>query len=223
MRNLAAFTKIILAVLISIASFLTSSLTLLTILLAAEYAAVCFVSKRAAAAKALSVLFLFSVVLFGIQMLFGSSMELSLLSAQRMAIMANSMVLLLFFTKTQQLTAALVRQCHLSYNYAFMVTAIFRFVPDLLAESRCVAEAQACRGYRSSGSPLRRLAGYTLLIKPMVFRAIARSENMAESLDMRGFRETGDRTFMAETRMRGQDYAVLILFVAVFTGLLQLV
>ena len=223
MRNLAAFTKIILAVLISAASFVTNSIILLTILLAAEYAAVFFASKRAAAAKAMSVLLLFSAVLFGIQMLFGTSIELSLLSAERMAIMANSMVLLLFLTKTQQLTAALVRQCHLSYNYAFMVTAIFRFVPDLLAESRCVAEAQACRGYRSSGSPLRRLAGYTLLIKPMVFRAIARSENMAESLDMRGFRETGDRTFMAETRMRGQDYAVLILFVAVFTGLLQLV
>ena len=223
MRNLAAFTKILLAILISIASFVTNSLIMLTILLAAEYAAVFFVQRRAAAAKALSILFLFSIVLFGIQLLFGASMELSVLSAQRMAIMANSMVLLLFLTKTQQLTAALVRQCHLSYNYAFMVTAIFRFYPDLLAESHCVAEAQACRGYRSSGSPLRRLAGYTLLIKPMVFRAIARSENMAESLDMRGFSEAGQRTFMTETRMKGQDYAVLVLFAAVFAGLLQLV
>jgi energy-coupling factor transport system permease protein len=221
MHNLAAFTKIILAVLISIASFLTSDLMLLAILLLAEYAAIFFVSKRAAATKALALLFLFSVVLFGIQLLFGSSLELSLLSAQRMAIMANSMVLLLFLTRTQELTAALVRQCHLSYNYAFMVTAIFRFVPDLLAESRCVSEAQACRGYRSSGSPLHRLVGYTLLIKPMVFRAIARSENMAESLDMRGFSEVGKRTFMAETKMQGRDYAVLVLFVAAFIGLLQ--
>lgn len=222
MHKLAAFTKILLAIMISIVSFLTMHPIALFAFLGIEYMAVFFVEKKAAAFKALSLLLFFSVILFGIQLLFGSSLDLSVISAQRMAIMANSMVLLLFSTKTQQLTAALVKQCRLSYNYAFMVTAIFRFVPDLLAESRSVSEAQACRGYQSHGSPLKRLVGYTMLIKPMVFRAIARSESMAESLEMRGFVGNGERTFMSETHMDSRDYTILSGFIVVSWAVLHI-
>lgn len=221
MRDLAAFTKILLALMVSINSFLTTEPLVLAVFLGAEYVSVFFLTKKKSAARALAMLFVFACMLLGIQLLCGSSVTLSLLSAMRMAIMANSMVLVLFSTKTQQLTAALVKQCHLSYSYAFMVTAIFRFVPDLLAESHSVSEAQACRGYKSGGSPYNRMRSYMMLIKPMVFRAIARSENMAVSLEMRGFGDSSRRTFMSETHMVVVDYATVAFFILFSVCLLR--
>ena len=48
-----------------------------------------------------------------------------------MFIMAVSLLLLLQTTSARELTASLVKQLHLPYQYAFMITAILRFVPDI--------------------------------------------------------------------------------------------
>jgi len=132
-------------------------------------------------------------------------------------------LLMLITTKTQEITAALVKQCRLPYQYAFMVTAVFRFVPDLLEESKSVREAQACRGYKNTGSPLKRIFGYMTIIKPMVFRAIMRSENMAVSLEMRGFSESKQRTFMAETKLQLIDYLAIIAFIGFCSSIIQFI
>ena len=152
--------------------------------------------------------------LYGVQLLFGASQADSLVAALRMWIMAFSVCLLLRTTRTQEITAALVKQCRMPYSYAFMVTAVLRFAPDLLAESRAVREAQACRGYRPAGNPFKRMASYMAVIKPLVFRSIQRSEDMALSLEMRGFTRKGKRTFLAETNLRGGDYLALLVFFA---------
>jgi len=163
------------------------------------------------------------LVLFAVQMIARSSYTVALVSALRMLNMAVAILLMLITTKTQQITAALVKQCHLPYPYAFMVTAVFRFVPDLLDESKAVREAQACRGYKNTGSPLKRILGYMTIIKPMVFRAIMRSENMAVSLEMRGFAESKQRTFMAETKLQLMDYAAILAFIGLCSGIIQFV
>jgi energy-coupling factor transport system permease protein len=215
MHNLAAVTKILLAVLLSIASFLTNSVEALVIFFSLECVCLFFLKKRGTAAKAFMIMMIFSLVLYGIQILCGTAYSLSALSAMRMAIMADSIILMLLSTQTQQITAALVQQCHLSYNYAFMVTAVLRFVPDFLEESRSVREAQACRGYRSNGNPMRRMMAYMMVIKPMVFHAISRSQSMAVSLELRGFSTAQNRTFVAETHLRTVDYVVFVFFIMV--------
>jgi energy-coupling factor transport system permease protein len=210
MFKLAAFTKIVLAVLISIAALLTLNLTMLLCLLALEIIILPFCPKWKQAGMAIVVLGIFSLFLFAIQLFCGTAYTLAAASALRMAVMAISIALMIFFTRTQELTAALVQQIHLPYSYAFMVTAILRFVPDLMEESRSVREAQSCRGYTSAGSPLQRLNGYMTIIKPMLFRAIERSEHMAVSLEMRGFSGTQPRTFMASTHLCVLDYLILL-------------
>jgi len=218
MFKLAAFTKILLAVLISIGSMLTLNLIILLCFLSLEIIVVLFCPKWKKAGMAMFVLGLFSLVLFVIQVFCGTTFVLAAASALRMAIMAISIVLMIFFTRTQEITAALVQQFHLPYSYAFMVTAVLRFVPDLLAESRSVREAQSCRGYSGTGSPVQRLTGYMTIIKPMLFRAIERSEHMAVSLEMRGFSGTQPRTFMSATSLFVIDYLILLscIFLLVF-------
>lgn len=210
MFKLAAFTKIVLAVLISIAALLTLNLTMLSCLLVLEIIILLFCPKWKQAGMAIIVLGIFSLFLFAIQLFCGTAYTLAAASALRMAVMAISIALMIFFTRTQELTAALVQQIHLPYSYAFMVTAILRFVPDLMEESRSVREAQSCRGYSPAGGPLQRLNGYMTIIKPMLFRAIERSEHMAVSLEMRGFSGTQTRTFMASTHLCVLDYIILL-------------
>lgn len=211
MFNLAALTKITLALIISFCSILINDSYVLFGLLIIEMIVMVVSGKTNKIGKAVFMLGIFSLVLYGIQLLCGSSVEASLISAQRMIIMSYSVILMLATTKTQQITAALVKQCYMPYSYAFMVTAVLRFVPDILAESQAIREAQSCRGYRESANPIKRLMDYMIIIKPMVFRAIERSEHMAISLEMRGFSRTGQRTFMAETKLKGIDYSMLII------------
>ncbi len=221
MFRFAAFTKIVFAVSISIAALVTNNINALLLFFALELLVAMVSRKMNQIGKTLLLLILFAVLLFVVQMLAGSSYTIALVSALRMLNMAVAILLMLITTKTQQITAALVKQCHLPYSYAFMVTAVFRFVPDLLEESKAVREAQACRGYKNTGSPLKRILGYMTIIKPMVFRAIMRSENMAVSLEMRGFAESKQRTFMAETRLQIMDYAAILAFIGLCSSIIQ--
>lgn len=223
MFSFAAFTKIVFAVCISLAALITNNIHALLLFFGLELLAAVVSGKFNQIGKAVLLLVLFAVFLFAVQMIAGSSYTVALVSALRMLNMAVSILLMLITTKTQQITAALVTQCRLPYQYAFMVTAVFRFVPDLLEESKAVREAQACRGYKNTGSPLKRIIGYMAIIKPMVFRAIMRSENMAVSLEMRGFSESKQRTFMAETKLQLIDYIAILVFIGLCSSILQFV
>lgn len=210
MGKLAAISKLIAAVVISLAALLTASLPALTVMTGLEIAILAVSGRFKKAFKPVFMLAVFAVFLYLIQILCGSTQEISIASALKMFIMAVAVFLMLLTTKTQQITAALVQQCRLPYQYAFMVTAVLRFVPDVFKESQLVREAQSCRGFKPSSNPFRRIFDYMMIIKPMVFRAISRSENMAVSLEMRGFSQSGKRTFIAETKIGSFD----ILFLA---------
>lgn len=214
MSKFAALTKIFLTLLISVTSLLTQAVLALLALCAIEFVVLLLTGTLRRNAKALVLLVFFAVILYGIQLIFGTLHEAALISALRMLIMSVSILMMLAVTKTQQITAALVKQCRMPHSYAFMITAVLRFVPDLLAENKAVREAQACRGYRPPKNPLKRLISYMTVIKPMVFRAIQRSEHMAISLELRGFSNVEKRTFMAETRLGGVDYLTMAVSLA---------
>lgn len=65
-------------------------------------------------------------------------------------------IYLLGTTRLQDLTASMVQQMKIPYEYAFMFTAGLRFVPDFIEENRAVAEAQACRGLSMEGNFLKK-------------------------------------------------------------------
>ncbi|WP_196593998.1 energy-coupling factor transporter transmembrane component T family protein [Pectinatus sottacetonis] len=206
---LAAFTKLVMALTVSIAALCTSNLYALGVLAVLELIVAFFMGLGRNLVKGIGSLIIFAVILAGIQLLFATPFVLSIGSAYKMFIMAVSLLILVATTPTQSITASLVKQCYLPYNYAFMITAVLRFVPDLLKESKAVQEAQSCRGFNPSRNPLRRMIDYMMIIKPMVFKAISRSENMAISLELRGFSRKKNRTFVAATKLSGLDYTVM--------------
>ncbi|WP_196599923.1 energy-coupling factor transporter transmembrane component T family protein [Pectinatus frisingensis] len=208
--DFAPLTKLFMAITASVAALCTINLYALAILAGLEMIAAAVMDGGRVLWKGISILAVFAVILAGIQLLFITPLFLSVGSAYKMFIMAVSLFILVATTPTQAITAALVKQCRLPYDYAFMITAVLRFVPDLLKESKEVREAQSCRGFHPSRDPLRRIIDYMMIIKPMVFKAISRSENMAISLTLRGFSGKNKRTFMAATQLCGSDYIIML-------------
>lgn len=123
--------------------------------------------------------------------------------------MTSLFILLLATTRIQDLTAAMVRQLSVPHEYAFMITASLRFIPDFLAEIKAVQEAQACRGYSSGGSLTRRLTNYLTIVQPLVLRAVSRSDTMAMSLELRGFGRAAGSGYGTSIALGGRDYLAL--------------
>ena len=219
MPKLAPLTKLILTAAVSVWALLIPTLTGQMALAAGQLLLLAFYRPSGKHWQAVSGLALFAALLAAIQYVFGSGMEFSLMSGLKMFVMSLVFVFMLATTRLQDLTAALVSQCRIPYEYAFMFTSALRFVPDFLEESQAVREAQACRGYVFRGNPLKRLMDYIAIVEPLVLRAVSRSETMAMSLELRGFGRKGRRQFTADVALSSPDYAAMTFMLVLTIGL----
>lgn len=209
MRRTAPLTKIVMVFLVSLWAILLDSAAPLALLTAALLAMFALSRVPAGSYKALGSLGVFAAGLAAMQYALGAEAEFSAVVGLRMAMMTGLFILLLATTRIQDLTAALVRQLRVPYEYAFMVTASLRFIPDLLAEIKAVQEAQACRGYSNRGSVARRLKNYLTIVQPLVLRSVARSETMAMSLELRGFGASRAGSYGTSIAFGARDYLTL--------------
>lgn len=219
MPKFAPLTKLILTAAVSIWALLIPTLAGQAVLAGGELLLLVLYRPEAKHYKAAGVLAIFAGMLAAIQYAFGSTLEFALMTGLKMFAMAIVFIFLLATTRLQDLTAALVSQCRIPYEYAFMFTSALRFVPDFLEESQIVREAQACRGYVFRGNPLKRLMDYAAIIEPLVLRAVSRSETMAMSLELRGFGRQGRRQFTADVTLGSSDYVAMLIMLALTIGL----
>lgn len=221
MKQLAPLTKLVFTVAVSIWAMLLTSLPGLGLLAVAQVVTLAVCGLLGRTYKGILSLTGFAVVLILVQYALGSELEEAIVGGLRMIDMATVFVILLATTKMQSLTTALVSQCRVPQEYAFMFTTALRFIPDFLAESKAVREAQACRGYTGKGGIVRRFTSYLALVGPLVLRAVSRSETMALSLELRGF-GAGRRSFSTDVGLKFRDYCtlagMLVLTVSFATG-----
>ena len=126
------------------------------------------------------------------------------------------------FLGSGDVTSAIVTQCKIPYEYAFMFTAALRFVPDFIAESHAVQEAQACRGLSLEGNFIKRMKSYASVIQPLLLKSLGRSETMALSLELRGFGGP-THSFAASVGLKTVDYAVIGALIAIIVLLFVIV
>ena len=119
-------------------------------------------------------------------------------------------------TAVQNRLQTLVDRFHLPCEYAFMLTTALRFVPNFLADSEITLDAQSCRGYSNRGNCVKRLLSYVVVIRPLVMRAVAKSETLALSMELKGF---GSNTYknMPREPLGAADFIVLGLVVVLST------
>ena len=221
MERLVPLTKILMTLAVSVwAIFLRDWMSLMA-LVVVELVALLLTGLLWKQYKAVFALTVFAVFLGIVQYLGSGDVVSAVVSGLRMLAMTLVFIALLATTKLQDLTAALVTQCKIPYEYAFMFTAALRFVPDFIAESHAVQEAQACRGLSLEGNFIKRIKSYVSVIQPLLLKSLGRSETMALSLELRGFGGP-THSFAASVGLKRIDYTVIGALIAI-TVLLFLV
>lgn len=219
MERLVPLTKILLTLAVSCWAIALKDWHYLLVLLILEGLLLLITRVLFQQAKALVALVGFSAFLGVLQFLGSGDVAAALLAAFRMLAMTVVFLVLLATTQLQDLTAALVTQCKVPYAYAFMFTAALRFVPDFIAESKAVQEAQACRGLSLEGHIGKRMRAYMSIVQPLMLKSLGRAETMALSLELRGFGSQSHR-FSTSVGLQGKDYIVLACLVVVTIGIL---
>lgn len=211
MRNLVPLTKILLTFGTAVWAIVLSEPTSLAALCVLELLILLVSGELIKNLKALLALVIFAAMLGLIEYIGGSVKECNV-AALRMLGMTIIFIYLLGTVKLQDLTASMVRQLKVPYEYAFMFTAGLRFIPDFIEENKAVSEAQACRGLAVKGNFFKQVKRYMSIVRPLMLRSLGRSETMALSLELRGFGGS-KRTFMESVAPKGKDFAVMALTV----------
>ena len=206
--KISAFTQIIVTVAVTAWVFILPVMAVATILVL-ELALLLSIKHDRMTMAAIGGLAVFTGLMVLLQLLFGSPLEIALVGGLRMLVMTMAFLCMLAATRIQDIAQALVTKFHLPCEYAFMLTTALRFVPNFLADSAITLDAQSCRGYSNRGNAVKRLMSYVVVIRPLVMRAVAKSETLALSMELKGF---GANTYknMPQQKLGLADYLVLL-------------
>ncbi len=213
--KISAFTQIIVTVAVTAWVFILPVMAVATILVL-ELALLLSIKHDRMTMAAIGGLAVFTGLMVLLQLLFGSPLEIALVGGLRMLVMTMAFLCMLAATRIQDIAQALVTKFHLPCEYAFMLTTALRFVPNFLADSAITLDAQSCRGYSNRGNAIKRLMSYVVVIRPLVMRAVAKSETLALSMELKGF---GANTYknMPQQKLGLADYVVLLAVIALST------
>ena len=214
MERLVPFTKILLTLAVSAWAIALQTWEQLLGLVVVELVLLAMTGLLGKQIKPVIALAGFAVFLGVVQYIGSGDIVSSAVAGLRMLAMTMVFIMRLATTKLQDLTASLVMQCKIPYEYAFMFTAALRFVPDFIAESHAVQEAQACRGLSLEGNVFKRIKSYMSVIQPLLLKSLGRSETMALSLELRGFGGP-THSFAATVGLKSLDYIVIAVLVAI--------
>jgi energy-coupling factor transport system permease protein len=221
-KNMVPVTKLIATFAFSFWALVMHTTLPLVVLVVVEILILGACGNLSRNSKGVFSLAVFAVFLGLVQLLGGGSLESAYVTGLRMMAMTVVFIILLTTTRLQDLTAALVTQIKIPYEYAFMFTAALRFVPDFIAESKAVQEAQACRGLAVKGNIFKRMINYMGVIQPLMLKSLGRSETMALSLELRGFGSQQRHSFMSNVHPGASDYGTIAVMVLISIGVVYM-
>ncbi|MEN6347871.1 MAG: energy-coupling factor transporter transmembrane component T [Syntrophomonas sp.] len=128
----------------------------------------------------------------------------------RIAVVTSAALLLTTFS-SRDFVLGLV-QWKVPYELAFMVSTALRFLPLFRDELINVTTAVQLRGVELKKVPWgQKLATYRRLIFPVVYRTMHKAEQLAITMEARGFRAYPRRTHLRSLSFQPADYVVMML------------
>ena len=205
--RVTAFTQLITVLAVTALVFILP-VQVVSFILVLELVLLLYIKHDRMTMAAIGALTVFTGMMILLQLLFQSTLEVAMLGGLRMLVMTMAFLGLRAATRVQDIAQALVERFHMPCEYAFMLTTALRFVPDFLTDSTATLDAQSCRGYSNRGNVFKRLYSYLVVIKPLVMRAVAKSDTLALSMELKGF---GANTYknMKKQELGLGDYLVL--------------
>lgn len=141
---------------------------------------------------------------------------------QRIIIPVFAILLLFMTTRRRDIVAGTVK-LGLPYKAGFGITIAFGLLPSLVGTGQTIMEAQRARALElDRGNPIRRLRKSARVVVPMMMVAIGSIQNLAFSLDSRGYGAQRTRTYLHEPRYSLPDIAILVLLAAILATAITL-
>ena len=193
--RVTAFTQLITVLAVTALVFILP-VQVVSFILVLELVLLLYIKHDRMTMAAIGALTVFTGMMILLQLLFQSTLEVAMLGGLRMLVMTMAFLCLLAATRIQDIAQALVERFHMPCEYAFMT------------DSTATLDAQSCRGYSNRGNVFKRLYSYLVVIKPLVMRAVAKSDTLALSMELKGF---GANTYknMKKQELGLGDYLVL--------------
>jgi energy-coupling factor transport system permease protein len=122
-------------------------------------------------------------------------------------------VFFLFFqtTSPESISNSLVKM-GIPYPFAFVLSASMQFIPVLVRRAASIRDAQRSRGIPLD-SKLGTVRHLPALVGPMLIQAFKLADELAESMEARGFGAPG-RRFRNEPHFKGVDWLVVVFSLA---------
>ena len=110
------------------------------------------------------------------------------------------------------------------HEVAMTLSIALRFIPTLLDETNRIIKAQESRGADfKHGSIIKRFAAIISLVIPLFVSAIERSEELANSMEARGYDPRAKRTRYKVLKFSWRDLIALLLALSFFGGIIFLI
>ncbi len=212
--------KLILAIIMIVASLTiytplkAAILAIFMILLAAASGNL----KRVASSLLFAVPFL--IIIAGGEMLISRSVYASLGYSMRFAnlVLAGSTA---FTSMSPDEFEFVIRWLGASGDFAFLLSATFRFIPLLALDLEQIVQVQRARGVDfSTRNPVKWVSGMSSVLVPLIVVSIIRSGEMAEAMELRGYGVRSKTRPPFRFRFGARDAALVIGGVALFAILL---
>ena len=101
-----------------------------------------------------------------------------------------------------------------AHDIAMMMTIALRFIPTLLEEADKIMKAQQARGADfETGNLLQRAKSLIPILVPLFVSSFRIAQDLAMAMEARCYRGGKNRTRMNEMKLKGGDYAAVILLI----------
>lgn len=155
-----------------------------------------------------------SMKIYSVGVLYGLSMSLRFSNIVLMSIYW------MMFTSIGEITLGLIK-AKIPYKFAFSFSMALRFVPLVMKDLTIIREAQKSRAPEiDKGKLLDRIKKNVVLLIPLSSRSLGMINQIATSLEARGFGASHHRTYAFDRKMSVRDFIVLSL---VIIGIILLV
>ena len=102
-----------------------------------------------------------------------------------------------------------------AHEIAMMMTIALRFIPTLLEETDKIMKAQQARGADfESGNLIQKAKALIPILVPLFVSAFRIAQDLAMAMEARCYRGGDNRTRMHEMKLKGRDFAAVVLLLA---------
>ena len=231
LHRLNPVAKLVFAVLFAIACFCTGNLAFLCVMLAAGIGMAVSCGMMRQTLGLMKAVAVFSIILAVLLILTTPTGEKlvdlpwgyigtgSLLAALttivRLEAAAIPLFLTFYVTKVTDLSNSVVKVLHVPYKYAFTFASTVHFIPVFMNDMKGIMEAQTARGVEfDQGGIVNKVRLMVPLCVPLLVSSVRKTNSAAIAAEVRGFnlrtRESGYKQYP----MRGADFAVVVIAIA---------